>query len=91
MDRPLAVEVGGGKLAVFRHEENAYAVTDRCPHMDYPLSEGRVREGMLICTLHHWKFPLAEAGTEDEQGPRYHPTRIRDGRVEVQLPLSLAS
>lgn len=32
------------------------ALVDRCPHRNYPLSEGRVYQGTLECPYHGWRF-----------------------------------
>ncbi|MDA0334670.1 MAG: Rieske (2Fe-2S) protein [bacterium] len=54
--RPFTID--GNHLAVFRQDEGFYACDNRCPHMGYPLSEGSVRDGVLICHWHHWEFDL---------------------------------
>lgn len=54
--KPFTVD--GNHLAVYRHENEYYACDNRCPHMGYPLSEGSVRDGVLICHWHHWEFDL---------------------------------
>jgi phenylpropionate dioxygenase-like ring-hydroxylating dioxygenase large terminal subunit len=38
---------GGGRVA---------AVVDRCPHRNVPLSLGRMRDGLLECRYHGWRF-----------------------------------
>jgi phenylpropionate dioxygenase-like ring-hydroxylating dioxygenase large terminal subunit len=56
-DRPLARTVLGLPLALFRDSAGrAVAVVDRCPHRNVALSLGRVREGLLECRYHGWRF-----------------------------------
>lgn len=44
-------------IALFRDEQGqAVALQDRCPHRNYKLSEGRVRQGRLQCPYHGWTF-----------------------------------
>lgn len=43
-------------IALFRSEKGLGALIDRCPHRNYPLSEGRVHEGALECPYHGWSF-----------------------------------
>ena len=58
--RPFTVN--GTHVAVFL-DRGAYLATDnRCPHMGYPLSEGSIRDGVLICHWHHWEFDLKTGG-----------------------------
>lgn len=43
-------------IALFRDDTGLGALEDRCPHRNYPLSEGRVRGGTLECPYHGWRF-----------------------------------
>lgn len=54
---PLAVDVGGVALALFRDGHGrARALIDRCPHRGVRLSLGRVADGCLECPYHGWRF-----------------------------------
>jgi nitrite reductase/ring-hydroxylating ferredoxin subunit len=51
---------GGQRLACVRRADGRVdAIEDRCPHEGYPLSQGDVRDGVLTCKWHNWKFELA--------------------------------
>ena len=55
--RPLARTIADTPLALFRDADGrAAALIDRCPHRNYPLSEGRVVEGAVQCPYHGWRF-----------------------------------
>ena len=55
--RPLAVEVLGRPLVLFRGPDGLpVALTDRCPHRNVPLSLGTVHAGQLQCAYHGWRF-----------------------------------
>ncbi|WP_136068793.1 aromatic ring-hydroxylating oxygenase subunit alpha [Modicisalibacter radicis] len=43
-------------IALFRGKQGVGALVDRCPHRNYPLSEGRVHKGGLECPYHGWRF-----------------------------------
>ena len=50
---------GGERVACVRRADGTVdAVEDRCPHEGYPLSQGEVRDGILTCKWHNWKFEL---------------------------------
>ncbi|MBW4462043.1 MAG: aromatic ring-hydroxylating dioxygenase subunit alpha [Nodosilinea sp. WJT8-NPBG4] len=55
---PLAVELAGESLVLFRHSADQFAAfLDRCPHRGVPLSRGQVTEdGCLECPYHGWRF-----------------------------------
>jgi phenylpropionate dioxygenase-like ring-hydroxylating dioxygenase large terminal subunit len=55
--RPLARTVLGTPLSLHRDGSGRpVALLDRCPHRNVPLSLGRVREGLLECRYHGWRF-----------------------------------
>ena len=55
--RPLARVVDGRRLALFRDGAGRPgALLDRCPHRNAPLSLGHVRDGLLECCYHGWRF-----------------------------------
>jgi nitrite reductase/ring-hydroxylating ferredoxin subunit len=58
--KPFTIEAT--HVAVFKSEGSYHAVDNRCPHMGYPMSEGTVRDGVLICHWHHWEFDLKTGG-----------------------------
>ena len=72
--------VGGTRIAVFEWEGSYHAVDNRCPHMGYPMSEGSVRDGVLICHWHHWEFDLKTGGCFLTTGDdlKSFPMRVED-------------
>src|SRR5512147_2824423 len=83
----LAVNLEGHSLALFAHQDQVYAVDNRCPHMGFPLHRGTVKDGILTCHWHHARFDLASGGTFDQfaDDVRAFPVEIRDGEVWVNL------
>ena len=77
----------GHAIAVFAHEGRFYALDNRCPHMGFPLAQGTVQEGLLICHWHHARFDLASGDTFDlfaGNTPRFE-TLTEDGEVYVAM------
>lgn len=82
-----AVTLDGHTIVLFHHQDQVYAVDNRCPHMGFPLDRGTVRDGILTCHWHHARFDLATGGTFDlfaDDVPSF-PVEIRDGAVWVDL------
>ncbi len=52
-------------LAVFYHQDQIYAVDNRCPHMGFPLHRGTTQDGILTCHWHHARFDLTSGCTFD--------------------------
>lgn len=53
------VTLNGLELLLVRHEGKVYATDSRCPHMRGRLVRGTVRDGAIVCPLHHSAFDLA--------------------------------
>ncbi|HEY7399648.1 MAG TPA: Rieske (2Fe-2S) protein [Actinomycetota bacterium] len=74
------------RLALFRTPAGVFATDNRCPHEGYALVRGDVREDVLTCAWHNWKFRLADGeclfGGENV---RMYPTEVRDGMVFVDV------
>ena len=84
--KPFSID--GNHLAVYRYEDDFYACDNRCPHMGYPLSEGSVRDGVLICHWHHWEFDLKTGGCFLTNGDDVasFPIEVRDDVLFVGIP-----
>jgi len=73
-----------GNIALFRTEDDAvFALDDRCPHKNGPLSQGIVHNGRVTCPLHNFVIDLAsgQAIAPDEGCTRSYPTKIEGGLV----------
>ena len=54
---PVGVTLLGDRFVLWRAPDGSVrASTDRCPHREAPLSEGRVADGCLVCPYHAWAF-----------------------------------
>jgi nitrite reductase/ring-hydroxylating ferredoxin subunit len=77
-------------ILLLRADGQIRALDSRCPHMGYPLSQGTIRDGVLRCHWHHWRFDLASGGcfTEGGDDVAVFPLVIRDDEVWVSpIPL----
>lgn len=54
--------VDGKLIAIFRVDEQFYAINDLCPHMGASLGEGYIEDGAVTCPWHAWRF-CVEDGT----------------------------
>ena len=81
----LTGKAGSQPLCVFWHEDRAYALDDRCPHMGFPLHRGTVENGLVTCHWHHARFDLSSGGTLNPfaDDVRAYPVELVDGRVVV--------
>ena len=80
------VATPNGDIAVFRTGDGrVFALLDRCPHKQGPLSQGIVHGHAVACPLHNWTIDLATGHpTGADAGKGCTPTapvKVLDGRV----------
>jgi nitrite reductase (NADH) small subunit len=81
--RTLPVQ-GGEEIAVFRTKDNSfYALVNKCPHKQGPLSQGIVHGHAVTCPLHSWNISLktGEAMGADKGCVPTIPLRVDAGRI----------
>ena len=83
---PKAVKVEGRSIALFQHQGSIYATDNQCPHMGYPLTRGRVRNGVLTCDWHGWSYDMRgggcfTGGCEDRKSTRLNSSHLKLSRM----------
>jgi nitrite reductase (NADH) small subunit len=65
------IKNGDMTIAVFRtSDDRVFALEDKCPHKNGPLSQGIVHDGCVTCPLHNWVISLetgAAQGADEGQ------------------------
>lgn len=77
-----------GDIAIFRTaDDQVFALDDRCPHKNGPLSQGIVYGHQVACPLHNWQIDLAsgEALAPDVGCAHRHEAKVEHGRVFLAL------
>ncbi|MEC3909132.1 non-heme iron oxygenase ferredoxin subunit [Sphingobium sp. CR2-8] len=79
--------IDGTSILVFRINADAYALENRCTHLDFPLEGGRQIGTTIVCRKHGARFDICSGKVVT--GPAVDPlrcfsTRVRQGRIEVQ-------
>ena len=83
------VKNGAMTIAIFRNAaDEIYALEDKCPHKNGPLSQGIVHDGCVTCPLHNWVISLStgKAQGADEGATLVFPVKV-EGQV-IYLDLS---
>lgn len=82
------VKNGEMTIAVFRTaDDRIFALEDKCPHKNGPLSQGIVHGGCVTCPLHNWVISL-ETGTAqgaDTGATASFPVRVEDRKIYLNL------
>lgn len=87
--RGVKVDVADISVALFRIEDDVYAVADTCSHAEASLAEGEVFDGEVECPRHGAAFDLAtgEAKTLPASAPvASYETKIEDNIVLLLVP-----
>jgi len=96
--RGWPARVAGVRIAVFRHGEDVFAVSNTCLHNEYPIDDGAIEDGCVVCPWHGWRFELATGDHivggdgPDALFPRFnrpglasYPARVERGMVLVRV------
>ncbi|MCH9807979.1 MAG: nitrite reductase small subunit NirD [Alphaproteobacteria bacterium] len=82
------VKNGDMTIAVFRTvDDQVFALEDKCPHQNGPLSQGIVHDNCVTCPLHNWVISLETGCAQgaDEGQTNNFPVRVQDGQVYLDL------
>ena len=75
---------GGEEIAVFHTMRGEfYALVNKCPHKQGPLSQGIVHGDSVSCPLHNWRISLKTGAAlgEDEGCTPTIPLKVDAGRI----------
>ncbi len=81
------VEIDDRTIAVFRdRDDRVYALEDKCPHSQGPLSQGIVHDGCVTCPLHNWVISLASGKAQGADSGSTQTFRVeaKDGRLLLE-------
>ncbi|MDJ0615034.1 MAG: nitrite reductase small subunit NirD [Rhizobiaceae bacterium] len=82
------ISVGEMTVAIFRTmDDQVFALEDKCPHKNGPLSQGIVHDGCVTCPLHNWVISLetGEAQGADEGQTKSFPVKLQDNKILFDL------
>ncbi|MEP0520193.1 MAG: nitrite reductase small subunit NirD [Hyphomicrobiales bacterium] len=73
------IKFGEMTVAVFRtSDDRVFALEDKCPHKNGPLSQGIIHDGCVTCPLHNWVISLetGKAQGADEGETKSFPIKL---------------
>ncbi len=80
------VRIDNEDIAVFRNsQDEVFALRDRCPHKEGPLSQGIVHGSRVTCPLHNLVMDLTngKADAPDEGCTDVYRVRVEEGCVSI--------
>ncbi|MGH9247526.1 MAG: Rieske (2Fe-2S) protein [Acidimicrobiales bacterium] len=84
---PRTVRAGDRRITLVRTDDQVFALEHACPHQGYALAQGEVRDDVLTCAWHNWKFQLTDGRClKGDEDVRTYPARVDPGgQVWVEL------
>jgi nitrite reductase/ring-hydroxylating ferredoxin subunit len=81
------VHVRGREFAIWNFEGQFHCLDDVCPHRGASLGAGMLDAGTVYCPLHGWGFDVRTGActTGADRSVETHPTRVENGKVQIQL------
>jgi nitrite reductase/ring-hydroxylating ferredoxin subunit len=82
-----AVRVKGKAILLVRPGGQVFGVSNRCPHMGCSFEKGILRDYMVMCPCHGWKFDVRNGQYEliKEITLESYRCKIQNGKVYVEL------
>jgi 3-phenylpropionate/trans-cinnamate dioxygenase ferredoxin subunit len=87
-DRGIRVTIGDHRIAMFRIDDEVFAIGDRCSHAEASLAVGEVWDHTVECPRHGSEFDLrtGEPGALPATQPvPVYPVSVEDGTVYLEL------
>jgi nitrite reductase/ring-hydroxylating ferredoxin subunit/uncharacterized membrane protein len=86
-DKPTRAVADGVAILLVKRGERIYAITETCPHLGGPLSEGKLVGGAIQCPWHGSQLALKDGSVVC--GPTVYPARcfevrVRGGYIQVR-------
>ena len=82
----IEVLLGDRIVAIFRSDDQLFAVDGMCAHQGGPLADGIVENGCVTCPWHGWQYELASGIQTINRQPLQEVFDIREnsGRIEIR-------
>ncbi len=83
--KPLLLE--GEKVLLLRKDGDFFAISNKCPHMECPLSKGTLEGHVIKCPCHDWRFDIRSGEFLDAKEIKvpFYETSIMEGSVFVNV------
>lgn len=82
-----ALLLEGNKVLLLRKAGAFFAISNKCPHMECPLSKGTLDDHVIKCPCHDWRFDIRSGEFLDAKEIRVpvYETKVMEGSVFVNL------
>ena len=81
------VTVAGRSILLARYGDQFYGVSNRCPHMGCSLANGELKEYIVTCPCHGWRFDIRNGQYQAAKAIKLmtYECKIQDGKIHIKL------
>jgi 3-phenylpropionate/trans-cinnamate dioxygenase ferredoxin subunit len=81
------VQVSGRSILLVRKGGEVFGLSNSCPHMGCSLDKGILREYLVMCPCHGWKFDIRNGQYEENSAIALvsYRCKIQNGKVYVKI------
>lgn len=82
-----AVRIKGRSILLIRQGGQFFGVSNQCPHMGCSLEGGILKDYLVMCPCHGWKFDIRNGQYEEikEVALASYRCKIENGKVYVEI------
>ncbi len=82
-----AVRVEGKSILLVRQGGQVFGVSNICPHMGCSLERGILRDYLVMCPCHGWKFDVRTGKYEEikEIAVECYRCKVENGKIYVEI------
>ena len=82
-----AFQIDGFDIAFFQWNELFYALENFCPHLGFPLTEGSVQKGEIVCGWHGWHIRMLDGSSgKGRSEAKTYSCEVRGKALYVEIP-----
>jgi len=85
LERPVHLKHDGAAIVVIRTRNGVSAFHDRCPHAQWPVSDGEVVDGILVCPGHGWQFNVTTGQCLNSPAYQLKPLSVIVNSNSIQI------
>ncbi len=81
------LRVRGKSILLVKRAGQVYALSNVCPHMGCSMHKGILRENLVMCPCHGWKFDgrTGEHTENDAFSLERYPCKTEEGKIYINL------
>ena len=84
------IEIENRPIALFKYDNNFYALKNSCLHQGFSLAEGHLKSYMVECPLHGWVYDIRDGKCLSvmDRYTIFYELRIKDNNLEINIELN---